>query len=109
MFDFGMSGPLVGLTTSFALLASGLQMSSTMSVDRLSLLPTLPTYLIRSSTLGGAFVEWFLGSDSFLPEVTALPLHPFAIAGFIGMLSNALALLPLGSKYSVRKETSKAY
>jgi hypothetical protein len=57
-------------------------------------------YLLRASTLGGALIERFLGSGSLLPDVvsSSLPLHPFAIAGYIGMITNALALLPLGSK-----------
>jgi hypothetical protein len=100
MFDFGMSGPFLGLLGSVALLAAGLQSTSLMNVNELASQPSMPTYLLRSSTLGGAFIEWFLGSGSLIPDVTSpsLPLHPFAIAGYIGMISNALALLPLGSK-----------
>lgn len=99
MFDFGMSGPLLGLLGSFILLADGLQLTSMMDIHHLATQPSIPTYLLRASTLGSAFIEWFLGSGSLIPDVasSSLPLHPFAIAGFIGMISNALALLPLGS------------
>ena len=100
MFDFGMSGPLVGLLGSFAMLVHGLQMTSMMDMNHIASLPSIPTYLLRASTLGGAFIEQFLGSGSLIPDVSSssLPLHPLAIAGYIGMISNALALLPLGSK-----------
>jgi hypothetical protein len=101
MFDFGMSGPLAGLLGSFVLLAYGLQKTSMLDLNHIASQPSLPTYLLRASTLGGAFIEQFLGSGSLIPDVTSpsLPLHPFAIAGYIGMISNALALLPLGSKH----------
>ena len=100
MFDFGMSGPLLGVLGSFAMLVVGLQSTSSMDMIHLASQPTIPTYLLRSSTLGGALIEWFLGSGSLIPDVSSpsLLLHPFAIAGYIGMISNALALLPLGSK-----------
>jgi hypothetical protein len=103
MFDFGMSGPLIGLLTSFVLLADGLQLTSLMDMNQLSLLPSIPTYILRTSTMGGALIERFLGSGSLIPHVTSssLPLHPFAIAGYIGIISNALALLPLGCKYKL--------
>jgi hypothetical protein len=101
LFDFGMSGPFIGLIASFVLLAGGLQLTSTMDLNELSHMPSIPTYLLRSSTLGGAFIQWFLGSASIIPDLTfsSLHLHPLAIAGYIGLISNALALLPLGGKH----------
>ena len=83
MFDFGLSGPLVGLIGSFALLVDGLQVTSMMDINHIASLPSIPTYLLRASTLGGAFIEQFLGSGSLIPDATSssLPLHPFAIAG----------------------------
>jgi membrane-associated protease RseP (regulator of RpoE activity) len=102
MFDFGIAGPLVGLIASVAFLTIGLSVTASTDLEYQSLLPTVPTYILRSSTMGGAFIEWFIGPNSLAPgsiSSSRLPLHPFAIAGFIGMLSNALALLPLGSTY----------
>jgi hypothetical protein len=83
-------------------------MTATMDLDQLSLLPSIPIYILRSSTIGGAFIERFLGPGVLPPGLSssspsALPLHPFAIAGIVGMLSNALALLPLGSKFNWTK------
>lgn len=66
------------------------------------MLPVLPVDFVRSSSLGGGLVEFFLGPTALLPDQgpnAFVQLHPFAIAGFIGCLINSLALLPLGRKY----------
>lgn len=87
---------------SLALLVSGLQMTQTLSLT--SNLPVLPVDFVRSSSLGGGLVQYFLGSMAVLPDQgpnAFVELHPFAVAGFIGCIVNALALLPLGSKCAV--------
>jgi hypothetical protein len=97
-----MAGPLVGLLASVAFLVFGLGVTASTDLEYQSLLPAVPTYILRSSTMGGAFIEWFIGPSALTPgliSASRVPLHPFAIAGFVGMLSNALALLPLGSTY----------
>ena len=57
----------------------------------------LPSALLRSSALGGGLVELMLGSGSLLGE--SISLHPLAVAGFCGLLTNSVALLPLGSMF----------
>lgn len=97
-----MAGPLVGLITSVAFLAVGLSATAGMDLDHLSLLPSIPTYILRASTLGGTLIESFIGPgvlSTDLMSSSRLPMHPVAIAGYIGLLANALALLPLGSTY----------
>jgi hypothetical protein len=77
-----------------------MELTQTMSLD--SNLPVLPVDFLRSSSLGGGMVEYFLGKVAILPNQgpnAFVELHPFAIAGFIGCLINALAMLPLGRKY----------
>ena len=99
MFDFAIAGPLAGLVVSLGLLWNGLDLTSTSALG--AQFPVLPVDLLRSSSLGGGLVEYFLGSTAVLPNQgpeAVLPLHPFAVAGFIGLLTNALALLPLGRK-----------
>jgi hypothetical protein len=98
--DFAIAGPLAGLITSIILLYTGMELTQTMSLD--SNLPVLPVDFLRSSSLGGGMVEYFLGKVAILPNQgpnAFIELHPFAIAGFIGCLINALAMLPLGRKY----------
>lgn len=100
MFDFAVSGPLAGLAVSLFLLVNGLGITASMDLTASSQLPALPVLLLHASALGGGLVETFLGSgvlSTATPE-TVLPLHPFAIAGFVGLITNALALLPLGRK-----------
>lgn len=67
----------------------------TASTNDLSALPALPVYLLKASALCGGLTEFFLG-NGILEVGPALPLHPFAISGTVGLLTNALALLPLG-------------
>jgi hypothetical protein len=50
---------------------------------------------------GGEAVDYFLGSGDGLilsqDPLTPVPLHPFAIAGFVGLVINALDSIPIGS------------
>lgn len=99
LFDFAIVGPLVGMAISVFLLYIGLEKQVFMDQLSQSQLPSLPIQLVRSSSLAGGMVEWLLGDGALLsPDPTALiRLHPLAIAGFIGIVSNALNLLPLGN------------
>jgi len=99
LFDFAISGPLVGIFVSLALMYVGLEKTAFMDAAELSQLPGLPVQLLRSSSLGGGIIEYLLGDDILLsPDPTAtVSLHPYAIAGFVGIMSNALALLPAGN------------
>lgn len=66
-----------------------------------ALLPGLPASLVKSSALGGGIVTFFLGNgvlNSPTPEFHVLHMHPFAVSGFVALLANAMALLPLGRK-----------
>jgi hypothetical protein len=101
MFDFSIVGPLVGMTASLAFLVTGLSMTASMDMDAAAQLPAMPIFLLQSSALGSGLVEYFLGTGVLVSGVaqnTVVPLHPFAISGFTGLIANALALLPLGRK-----------
>ena len=104
MFDISIAGPLTGLIASVIALYVGA--SLTLSSDP-ALLPALPLQILRQSTLGGGVIEAVLGADLLsIPrgaENTAqvagimIPLHPVAVAGFISLIVNALALIPVGT------------
>ena len=99
LFDFSIAGPLVGLTASLILLLSGLEMTSSMDIG--TPLPVLPVDVLRASSLGGGMVQFFLGNGAVMQgqgPAAVVELHPLAIAGFMGCLTNSLALLPLGRK-----------
>ncbi len=105
MFDFGLAGPALGLFASVAALAVGSQL--TVAGDPTNF-PALPLDILRQSTLGGGIIDYFLGGGAlYIPEgalgTTAaaqmtIPLHPIALAGYIGLIVNALSLLPIGSE-----------
>jgi hypothetical protein len=101
LFDFSLAGPLVGAAASLVFMIVGLRATVAMSFEEQSLLPGLPASLIKSSALGGEIVAYFLGSGvvkSLSPE-SLLTMHPFAISGFMGLIINSLALLPLGREF----------
>lgn len=89
LFEFGFAGPAFGGLLSITMFVMGLSMEPS-GVG-------FPTALLRSSALGGGLVEYILGSGATAGE--SILLHPLAIAGFCGMLTNAVALLPVGSKF----------
>jgi hypothetical protein len=98
MFDFAIAGPFFGLLASFAFFITGLTITSS-SAD-LSLFPAVPVYMLKASAVCGGLTEFYLG-NGILEVGPTLPLHPYAISGAVGILANALALLPLGRKYNV--------
>lgn len=108
MFDFAIAGPLVGIATSLAAMYFGLEFTVFSSADAYAQYPALPLEILRQSTLGGGIVEAILGTGALsVPggaEGTSaissinIPLHPVAIAGYIGLIVNSLALLPIGSE-----------
>ena len=98
LFALGFWGPAVGMLSSLALLLVGLQLSLEMSVDTA---PALPVGFLKLSTLGGTLVDTIMGGgDGILlgQEVgTAVPLHPVAIAGLVGLMIQSLDVIPIGS------------
>lgn len=100
MFDFAVSGPLLGFVASLASLVVGAQL--TLSSDP-STLPCLPVDILRQSTLGGSVVDTIIQGALYVPDGAPsqglmVSLHPLAVAGYISLIVNALALLPVGSK-----------
>ena len=100
MFDIAAAGPLAGIVVSSLTLAIGAKLTL---MSNPATLPALPLDSLRQSTLGGAIIDKIIkGSLYFPPGVPTagmiIPLHPFGIAGYFGLIVNALALLPIGSK-----------
>ena len=100
MFDFSIAGPLAGITASCLALFLGSEL--TVNSDP-SLLPSLPVEILRQSSLGGGIIDSILQGILYVPDGAPMngimiSLHPLAIAGYIGLIGNALALLPVGSE-----------
>lgn len=113
MFDYAIAGPVAGMVTSILAIAVGCQLTAVASDA--SLFPALPLEILRQSTLGGGVIEWVLGDNALsLPKAAigtaavtgmTIPLHPVAIAGYISLIVNALAMLPIGSKSPYERVT----
>jgi len=94
LFDVGVGGPIAGFVALLPFLAFGLTLSTPVPVE------TLPeheagAYLI----VPGRSLLIRLVSDAIhgpLPSGWVLDLHPFALAGWVGLLATSLNLLPLG-------------
>jgi len=101
LFDIAFVGPFVGLTFSFMALYYGLQLTSAVDSSTAQLFPSLPVGFLAQSALGGTIVDTVLGGGDGIilnqDPTTQVPLHPIAVAGFLGMIVHALDLVPVGS------------
>ena len=101
LFDFALAGPFLGLLVSLTFLVSGLQLTNAASPNELPYFPALSVNVLSMSTLAGTLVDYFAGGqEGFVSSQdpnTFIPLHPLAIAGYVGLLINALELLPIGA------------
>ena len=95
---------------SVLLMYSGLEKQVFMDATAQANLPSLPVDLVRSSSLGGGMVEWLLGDGTLISSDSdpsaLIKLHPLAIGGFVGIVTNALNLLPIGNTDGGRIATS---
>mmetsp|Transcript_25827 Transcript_25827/g.51735 ORF Transcript_25827/g.51735 Transcript_25827/m.51735 type:complete len:769 (-) Transcript_25827:153-2459(-) len=101
LFDLAFVGPIAGLTASFLALLYGLQLTTTADSTTAQLLPSLSVDFATRSALGSTLIDLILGGgDGILLQqdgATQIPLHPIAVAGFLGLIINALDLIPIGS------------
>ena len=97
LFDFALSGPLWGMIASWTTLLYGLQLTASVKTNQVAFLPHMPLKFFQLSTLTSATIESFLGTDVLLsidPISDNVAVHPLVIAGHVGILINALNLLP---------------
>jgi len=105
LLDFAIVGPLAGMTVSTLLLYVGITITASTGAEAYANLPSLSLSVLRQSSLAGGIMEAVIpgilnipdaaGATRALSEVS-IPLHPLAIAGFFGLMVNAVNLLPLG-------------
>jgi len=110
IFDFAIAGPIAGILASLFALLVGSQLSLVGN----NMYPSLPLEILRQSTLGGGIIDGILGEGALNVPNAALgtaavaqmtvPLHPMAVAGYIGLIVNSLSLLPIGSKFLLPHE-----
>ena len=93
LFDVGVAGPIAGFVVLVPFLAAGVAWSE--PVELATLPPGVAGVLLvpgQSLALAG-LTELFHGS---LGADRVLQLHPFALAGWLGLLATSLNLIPLG-------------
>jgi len=107
LFDFALSGPLTGMLASIGLLIYGIFQTNSMDPASYALLPTLQVDFIKASSLGGNIINSLMDNQVLsMAGKDAVPLHPSAIAGFCGLMINALSLLPIGQSDGGRIATA---
>jgi membrane-associated protease RseP (regulator of RpoE activity) len=89
LMEIGAAGPIAGFVVALPMLALGLYLSR-----------VTPSVAMGGISFGSSFIlnlfsEAILGVDPSSPFIN-IHLHPFAFAGWIGMLVTALNLMPVG-------------
>jgi membrane-associated protease RseP (regulator of RpoE activity) len=87
LFDIALAGPAAGGLTALILLVVGFALSNETS------LLAVPAPFFRGSILVGTLARVGLG-DALQAET--VPVHPFVIVGWIGLIITALNLMPAG-------------
>jgi hypothetical protein len=104
LFDFGAVASLCGILTSIMFLVAGLQVYAT--PDVVAAYPQIELTLLKQSMLGAGIVEHLTDNANLNvllrhPDepgtATFLRVHPWVIAGYVGLLTQTLELLPLGA------------
>lgn len=92
LFDVAVGGPIAGTVASLIALIAGMVLTSSGEVA--DWFPQVPSALFHASVLVGAI------ADTILPpgfrEHATIAVHPLTVAGYTGLLSNALNLMPIG-------------
>ncbi|MDJ0846192.1 site-2 protease family protein [Crocosphaera sp.] len=87
LFDVALAGPACGGIISFILLIIGLTLSHPGSLFQ------LPTQFFQASVLVGSLAKVILGEQLQNPIVD---VHPLTVIGWLGLVINALNLMPAG-------------
>mmetsp|Transcript_15926 Transcript_15926/g.23427 ORF Transcript_15926/g.23427 Transcript_15926/m.23427 type:complete len:642 (-) Transcript_15926:428-2353(-) len=100
LFDFAFLGPFLGLFAALFCLTYGLQATVSATPEMMQTFPTISVAELRCSTLASSMVDYFFGGNGAVTSASlesAVALHPFAVAGFAGILIQALETLPFGA------------
>lgn len=96
LYDYALAGPVLGGAASLLALGAGLALTATASAEVSASFPQLPTAALHGSLFGSLLTELALGAPSAAEPTAAVALHPLSLAGLGALISNALALLPIG-------------
>jgi hypothetical protein len=91
LFDVSVAGPAAAAAVASALFLAGLAFSAGGQDG----LVAIPTPFFQSSLGLGSLMQAVLGDKAM--SGSSVMVHPFAVAGWAGLVSTALNLLPVGS------------
>ncbi|CAJ1947129.1 unnamed protein product [Cylindrotheca closterium] len=99
MFDFGFLAPFVGFLISYGFIVLGLE--STMQVTNAADFAQMPHFeleTLKQSFLTSATIESLMGTNTLLSlgdgASSSVPLDPMVIAGYLGLMINAIQMFP---------------
>ncbi|HIK36649.1 MAG: site-2 protease family protein [Geminocystis sp.] len=87
LFDTAFAGPATGFLVSLLILIIGMSLST--GNEGLE----IPTLFFRGSILVGSIAKFFFQSSL---EADSIHVHPFTILGWLGLVINAINVLPAG-------------
>ncbi|WCJ43571.1 Peptidase M50 family protein [Euphorbia peplus] len=90
--DISLAGPFAGAALSCSMFAVGLSLSSNPAMS--GELVQVPSMLFQGSLLLGLISRATLGFTAM--HAATVPIHPLVIAGWCGLTTTALNLLPVG-------------
>ncbi|KAL8132223.1 putative zinc metalloprotease EGY1, chloroplastic [Apium graveolens] len=90
--DISLAGPFAGAVLSFSMFAVGLLLSS--NPDAARDMVQVPSMLFQGSLLLGLISRASLGYATM--HAATVPIHPLVIAGWCGLTTSALNMLPVG-------------
>ena len=96
LFDVSVSGPIISMLVSIILIVGGLGMTITSVGGSLSSLPVVPASMMKSSLFIGSICSFIAPKIMLLPPSQPVPIHPFFLIGFAGLLMTSVNLLPIG-------------
>ena len=96
LLDFALSGPVAGLLASIGLMVGGVLATVHASTNALGHFPVVPVSLLKGSFFAGSIVTFLAPKIITLPSSQPIPIHPAFLIGFIGLITNALNMLPMG-------------
>ncbi|KAG1676333.1 hypothetical protein FOA52_001128 [Chlamydomonas sp. UWO 241] len=97
LWDVAMAGPLTGAAVAATLLVVGLAQTTGADpndAEMANFMVKVPTTLFQNSLLLGGFARWALGETAL--RAATVPVSPLLVAGWVGLLTSCLNLLPVG-------------
>jgi membrane-associated protease RseP (regulator of RpoE activity) len=96
LFDIALGGPLITSMVSTALLVLGILLTINAPAESIPNLAVVPAALMKMSLLVGSITSILAPKVMMLPSPQPIPIHPLFLVGFVGLVSSALNMLPIG-------------